>query len=324
LQELNRVFQVNENLNLSIGKRLYSLDQSYIGQPLGFFQKQVDLSDPTDSAGRSEGLPMAVLSWADEKTSLTAVYSNDFKSDQDGFNRGLRQWLLRYGYEMPNASISLVVRDATGESIGYGGTFSATLAEYASVYGSFYNARGTLRPTLNAALAPIPAVQPLADLVASSRRNDGKVYPRASLGVIYTPRGLPKVQLELIYDRRGLADARFDRTVSLLHYYREQMNAQPLALANLAAVSSLLHSQGARRKYASLNADHTIDEWSFAGGIYSSFADKSGSAYASFGYEFRKNLSMSFSAVRTFGSQDTEFRLSPVGAVYSLRLKYSF
>ena len=78
LQELNRVFDlggVGEGLSLSLGKRLYSLDPSYINQPLGFLQKRTDLSDPLDTLGNSEGIPMAVLSWSGARASAAALHA---------------------------------------------------------------------------------------------------------------------------------------------------------------------------------------------------------------------------------------------------------
>ncbi|MFL6631727.1 MAG: hypothetical protein ACJ8HJ_05360 [Massilia sp.] len=325
LQELARTFQLDENVTLSVGKRLFSLDQSYVGQPLGFFQKQVDLSDPTDSAGRAEGLPMAVLSWANETTSLTGIYSDDFGVAPDGYNRGIRQWLVRYGYEMPNASLSLVVRRASSESLGFGGTFSATLADYASVYGSFYTARGTARPVLAQSIVDHPrvATNP-STLVGSFRADDDVAYPRAAVGFIVTPRDLPKLQVEYIHDRRGQSDAQFGKTIGLLHYLDSQPGPVGLVGANKAAIASILQTRGARRRYLSVNVDHTIDAFSAGAGVYASLADRSGTAYASAGYLIGSHTSLSLSAVRMYGRHDTEFALSPVASVVSVRLKYTF
>lgn len=325
LQELARSFQLDDNVTLSIGKRLFSLDQSYVGQPLGFFQKQVDLTDPMDSAGRAEGLPMAVLSWANESASLTGIYSNDFGAAPDGFNRGIRQWLVRYGHELPNASVSVVVRRASGESLGFGGTFSSTLAPYASVYGSFYTAKGTPRPTLAQSAVERPRI--VADpsaLAGPFRSGDGIAYPRAAAGVIFTPRDLPKLQLEYIYDRRGQSDEQFGKTTGLLRHLDGQPGPGALVNANKAVVASLLQRRGARRHYLSLNADHAIDAFSASVGVYVGLADGSGTAYASSGYLIGKRTSISLSAVKTYGRPETEFALSPVASVYSARLKYSF
>jgi hypothetical protein len=328
LQELNKIFHLTDDLTLSVGKRLLSLDQSYIGQPLGFFQKQTDLADPTDSAGRAEGLPMLVLSWADKRAALTAVYSDDLGAERDGFNRGIRQWLLRAGYEFRNLGVSIVTRRASGESTGFGGTFSATLSDDASVYGSFYTARGTLRPGFSRSLLDRPRlVANPREVFGSYRARDGVEYPRAALGAIYTPKDLPKVQLELIYDRRGLSNDDYDRYLDLLEFHESARNAAvPAGVVdlNLALDSLILQSRGARRTYASLNIDHSVDNFNFGGGAYVGLADRSATYYASIAYTFGKGVSGLVSGAATRGRRNGEFGLGPVANIVSAHLKVAF
>ncbi|WP_028103869.1 hypothetical protein [Pseudoduganella violaceinigra] len=175
LQELNRVFDLSEavdGLSLSLGKRLYSLDPSYINQPLGFLQKRTDLSDPLDTLGNAEGIPMAVLGWSGARASAAALHAR-----QAG---GRVQSILKLGYEFDAASVSVLVRRAHGAHAGVGATVSSAPANALSWYASAY-------------------------------RNGGDAaYTRATAGVILTPRLLPKLQLEYSYNGQGMADAEYD------------------------------------------------------------------------------------------------------------------
>jgi len=175
LQELNRVFDlggVAEGVSLSLGKRLYSLDPSYINQPLGFLQKRTDLSDPLDTLGNAEGIPMAVLSWSGARASVAALHAR-----QAG---GRVQSLLRIGYEFDALSAALVLRRPHGERTGVGATVSAAPADIMSWYASGYRVGGAAG------------------------------YARATAGVVFTPAALPKLQLEYAYNGQGMADAEYE------------------------------------------------------------------------------------------------------------------
>jgi hypothetical protein len=328
LLELNHVFQLDDSSSLSIGKRLFSLDQSYLGQPLGFFQKQADLTDPTDAAGRAEGLPMVVYSWSNEKASLTGLYSNDIGTSKDGFNRGIKQWLLRAGYELKNLSSSLIVRGASGESVGIGATFSATLGDAASVYGSFYSAKGTLRPVLTALEngGPTFATSKAAALRSLRAENDVN-YPRAALGAIYAPQNQSKIQLEFIYDQRGLSRTEYRRYLDLIHLHQASNNRNlPAAFidANLSYDSSILLSRGTRRKYVSLSMDRSFDQFSVSCGSYIDLEDGSGIYYTSLSYAVQSTVTASLSVTSLLGKRDSERRLSPVSGITTARLKWLF
>lgn len=174
LQELNRVFDlgsVAEGVSLSLGKRLYSLDPSYINQPLGFLQKRTDLSDPLDTLGNSEGIPMAVLSWSGARASVAALHAR-----QTG---GRVQSLLKAGYEFDALSVGVIVREAHGEHTGIGATLSAAAADALSWYASAYRVGGSAG------------------------------YTRATAGLVVTPAALPKLQLEYAYNGKGMADAEY-------------------------------------------------------------------------------------------------------------------
>ncbi|MGW8391659.1 hypothetical protein [Pseudoduganella sp. HUAS MS19] len=172
LQELNRVFELGAGASLSLGKRLYALDPSYINQPLGFLQKRTDLSDPLDTLGNAEGIPMAVLSWSGERASAAVLHAR-----QAG---GRVQTMLKFGYEFDAISAGMLLRRAHGERAGIGATVSAAPADVLSWYASAYRAGGA----------------------------DG--YTRATAGIVLTPPTLPKLQLEYAYNGQGMAQEEYE------------------------------------------------------------------------------------------------------------------
>ncbi len=172
LQELNRAFDLGDGASLSLGKRLYALDPSYINQPLGFLQKRTDLSDPLDTLGNSEGIPMAVLSWSGKRASAAALHARQ---------AGKRvQTILKFAYEFDAISAGMVLRKAHGEHAGVGATLSAAPADALSWYASAYRAGGASR------------------------------YTRATAGIVLTPAWLPKLQFEYSYNGQGMADEEYE------------------------------------------------------------------------------------------------------------------
>ncbi|MBJ7310470.1 hypothetical protein ACFOLJ_24465 [Rugamonas sp. CCM 8940] len=332
LQELNRVFQLNDAVTLSLGKRLYALDPSYVNQPLGFFQKRSDLSDPLDSLGQSEGMPMAVLSWTGASASVAALYSRDARRHADGYNRGVEQSLLKFGYEFPQLSASIVLRRASGEANGVGASLSGAVGETLSWYGSAYSARGSQRPIVAGLLDADARLNPNTGAsgeagqgaYASLRANDGRRYHRATVGLVWTLPDLPKLQLEYAYDGRGLSDAQFGRLLALAKANR-QSALPPQAIGGLQAqLAQLLVSQGARRRYLSVSLAQTVGEWELGGGVYLGQEDRSRVWHGTADYHFDTRTTLMISALHQAGAADSERALSPLGSSLALRLRRLF
>lgn len=328
LQELNKSFQLSESTSLSVGKRIYSLDQSYIGQPLGFFQKQTDLTDPTDSRGLSEGIPMIALSWVGTSAFATAIYSNDIGVREDGYNRGLKQWVLRFGYQFKDADIAVLLRRVDGESTGIGGTGSWAISDDLNIYGSFYTARGTKQPVPWAVLGgPFRFVGTTDEAIGSGRANNDIWYPRIAIGSVFTPRNLPKVQVELIYDRRGLSDPEYQRYIKMIQFHESGYQRgfpEGLVGANLGFDAQVLTSKGIRRKYLSISSDYAIESVSFNGGVYIGLEDWSSVYYLSAIKSLSKNTSILFSGTLFRGPENSERRLLPIDHMFSVVFKWQF
>ncbi|MET3135150.1 hypothetical protein AAKU55_005453 [Oxalobacteraceae bacterium GrIS 1.11] len=319
VQELNRVFQVGENSTLSLGKRIYSMDQSYVNQPLGFFQKRTDLADPTDSLGNSEGLPMVLLSWVGKSASAAALYSKDVESGADGYNRGVEQSLLKFGYEFERVSTALIVRRASGESTGWGATVSGAAGEALSYYGSYYAARGTLRPLLPGLLTGFGAGRGVQAL-EFARADDGVLYPRATVGVVLAARDWPKLQIEYSYDRRGLSNQQYRAFSALV----EGTPPDAPGKAQLAIASQMLLPQGVRQRYLDLNLTYALADWEWGGGVYAGVADWSRTWYASAKVALSPHASLMFSALSQDGPAQSEGALSPLAASVAARIQWRF
>lgn len=323
VQEFNRVFRLNEQSTLSLGKRLYALDPGYLNQPLGFFQKRLDLSDPLDTLGQSEGVPMAALSWSSARASMLALYSRDGENPPDGYNRGVEQALLKFGYEFDQLSAGLLLRRASGEAHGLGASFSAAWGESLSCYGAYYRALGSQRPILSSLLegGTVSANEPG---IGQYRSNDGQAYPRASLGLRWTPADLPQVQIEYAYDRRGLSGSQYAGLLQTIRRNQESALPVPVRQARLADLSQLLIATGARRHYLSLSLAHSLHAWDLNAGLYASLEDRSRVWHAGAEYKLSPALALLLAATRQSGTRDSERALSPIAGTLAARLRFTF
>ncbi|WP_332855733.1 hypothetical protein [Duganella sp. S19_KUP01_CR8] len=319
LQELNRVFQLTPAVTLSLGKRLYALDPSFVNQPLGFLQKRTDLSDPLDELGQSEGLPMAVLGWTGSQASLTAIYSKDAARHADGYNRGVEQSIIKFGYEFERLSASVLLRRASGESSGIGATLSGAVGERLSWYGSAYSARGTQRPIAGAVLSGGDGTAP-----AFQRSDDGRRYQRATVGLTYTLPDLPKLQLEYAYDGRGMSDGQFDRWLALIDRNQTLPLPDSARKGVQAQAAQMLVSQGARQRYVSISLGQTVGYWELGGGIYAGQDDRSAVWHGTADYHYSPRTTLMLSALHQTGDARSERGLSPLGRVVAVRVRHLF
>jgi hypothetical protein len=319
LQELNQVFRINDASTLSLGKRLYSLDPSYVNQPLGFFQKSTDLTDPLDALGKSEGVPMAVLSWNGAKAGITALYSKDIGNQFDGRNKGVEQSLIKLSYEFDQLSTSVLLRRASGESAGIGATFSGNSGDSLSYYGSFYSAKGSQRPILNTLLG-----QSSIPELGFYRSNDGIRYNRATLGLIYTPQDLAKWQIEYSYDGRGLSDAQYAGFLDQMK--RNQATQLPdIAIkVQQAMLAQMLTSQGMRRRYLSLSLTQSMGAWEWGAGVYAGLDDHSRTWHGTAEYKYTPRISLLLSAIWQDGANNSERTLSPITNSVAARLRWLY
>ncbi|HEU4843518.1 MAG TPA: hypothetical protein VFT05_04570 [Burkholderiaceae bacterium] len=325
VQELNRVFQLTPGVTLSAGKRLYALDPGFVNQPLGFLQKRTDLSDPLDTLGQSEGLPLAALSWTGARASATAIYSNDAQRHADGYNRGVEQAIVRIGYEFDQLSASVLLRRASGEARGAGMALSGAVGDSLSWYGSAYTALGSQRPILAAVLEPASSGEAgLESGPGPLRADDSRRYTRATVGMTYVFAALPKLQLEYAYDGRGMSDAQFARMQALIERNARAPLPDYVRKVLQAEVAQLLSSQGARRRYLSVSLAQTAGDWELGGGVYVGQDDRSKVWHGTADYHYTNRITLMLSALRQTGTAGSERALSPLSGTLAVRLRWVF
>lgn len=321
VQEVNRVFALSPGVTLSAGKRLYALDPGFVNQPLGFLQKRTDLSDPLDTLGQSEGLPMAVLSWTGARANAAAIYSKDARRHADGYNRGVEQAIVKLGYEFDQLSASVLLRRADGESRGAGMALSGAAGDSLSWYGSAYTALGTQRPILPSLLTP--AVDSDAG-PGPWRADDGRRYTRATVGLTWAFDSLPKLQMEYAYDGRGLSDGQYAAMQALIARDGEMPLPDAARKGMQAQVAQMLTSQGARRRYLSVTLGQTVGGWEFGGGVYVGQDDRSKVWHGTADYHYSNRVTLMLSVLRQTGAALSERVESPLGGDVAARLRWMF
>lgn len=140
-------------LTMRIGKAQLSWDTGLAFQPVGFFQRRLDVADLGDFEGRGEGLPLVAVTYGSDRLSATAVVSDRLSGDRGSERLPRRQLAGRVALDLDSLSASLIVRRPHGFSTGLGGTLSATLGERMTAHGSIYRDSDDLRAAIGGTLA---------------------------------------------------------------------------------------------------------------------------------------------------------------------------
>ena len=325
IAELNKIFALGNGYTLSIGKRQLTLDTAFVLQPLGFFQKRIDFTDLNDDRGLAEGLPMVVGTWVGASNSATLVYSDDFFSTPDGFNRGLRQGALNVRHEFTDASLSLTLRKATGESVGAGMAGNVSVNEWLGLYVSSYANQGTNRPIL-AELANIQSSVQRPDAVGSFRANDGKLYLKASMGFTVNTRSQVSLIVEGDHDGSGMSSAQWNayRSLIALHQRTLGMPYGSVAERLLESDAQMLRPLGARRDYLYISLSRPFDGLVLQAATYIGMADGSHTLIASATDKLNQYCEASMALNYVHGPSGSEASLSPVASNISVRLRFFF
>lgn len=250
VQELARSFDLGRDWQLVIGKRTLSWDVGSGFLPLGFFQKEIDFSDLEDRYGRTEGLPLVGLTYFGSAWDLSAVYSWDFENDQDGFNRGLRQWAVNANLSWRGTRFSAVIQQPEDQRVGFGAAFSMVLGAEFEVHGSGFARRGTRRP-IHRLVDRKELGFIRGDPFSDARIHDSRWYPRSLLGIQWTGRSKLSLIVEWFHDARGLDDGEWDHWQDLIAFHDRQVPGVPREArqANLAQDARILLRTGTRQNY---------------------------------------------------------------------------
>jgi len=330
LQELTRDFQIDSGLVLSVGKRNLSWDVSYTFLPFGFFSKTPDFTDLTDLNRRAEGLPLIALDWEDENYRLTAVYSDDFDTKPDGFNRGLQQWAIRAAVDIKDNSLAMVARQVSHSPPGVGLSYSGIFSDALNLYGEGMISPGDRRPVLNSILVNgSSAVVP--DGYSTALQNDGRWRPRAVIGAQWSTVDHLTLNLEIIHDGDGLSNKQWRQYTDRLDFNQNRLLDQvgsPLSVlgkTNLLVDSQALLQAGTRRDYASMHVDWApAERWSLGLVALAGLADGGVEGFASCDYTLTQGVTVGGLTGYIGGVRSSEFALSPIGEIAQAILRLSF
>ena len=254
IQELAHRSTLGPSTRLTLGKTVLNWDVTYANRPLGFFPTGSDRGDVEDRAVRTAGLPLVALSQGLGTLHLTAVVSEDFGTERDGFGRGRTQAALRVAGAVGATDLAAVVHWAKGLSPALGGSVTHVRGQGLELHASALVRAGHERPRHAAAEgSSVRFYGPGEDPYSRSRERDGRWYAQATLGGQYTTDSLVNILVEAVYDGRGLSPTQWGRLRDLNTALAAagQTGAAPAAAvaANRALTARSLLPQGSRRLY---------------------------------------------------------------------------
>ena len=328
VQELSVDYLLADNWVVNVGKTQLAWDNATSSQPLGFFQRDVNLLDLTDAQSRSEGLPLLALSYLAANWSTTLVYSHDAWSGYDGFNRGLEQWALQFRMTNPRLDWTLVAQKPRRQRPGLGAAFSYTWTDNLVVHGSGFVRKGTRRPFNTLLDNPLPGLV-VENPLRSERRRDDNDYLRYVIGANLNIHRF-SVVLEYSHDERGLTDSQWSRLMVLVNQHNSLLSSagtddiNKLALLNLVYDNRTVLRSGTRQNYVFSQIRYAADWADIAGFTRVETSDASTMWGVSLSKELSANASFSLSAFAFKGSGRSEFGVLPVKDSVEAVFRYYF
>lgn len=181
-------------LTVRIGKAQLNWDTGLAFQPVGFFQRTLDVADLSDFEGRGEGLPLVAVTYGGDRLSGTVVASDQLSGPRGTERQPRRQVAGRIALDLDRVSFSLIARKPDGFSTGLGGTISGTFGEKLTGYGSVYRDQEDLRLTFGGSLAT-----PWQATLTVEYAHDSTRYERrnAAAGLLFGQAGSQGVRIVL-------------------------------------------------------------------------------------------------------------------------------
>ncbi|WP_338846208.1 hypothetical protein V8J88_20925 [Massilia sp. W12] len=315
LKELNKVWRLNQDCKLSLGKRILAWDVGFLLQPLGFFQTQPNLSDLQDLAGNSEGLPLALLSCrVAQGLALDLAHSRD-SAPLDYGNRGLRQTVLRLSGQQGQLSYALLARQVREVGHGVGASLSYTPLESLEAHASLYWQRGQ-RSWRHAGLQTADQFwfsNPYQEQRSESWRG------QSLLGLNWTPRDWPALTLEWSHNGNGMQRDEWRRWRQMVDWHRSAPGPQALREVNLLWDAQSLPPQGMLRDYAYLQWQGAHAGWDWSLGQSFGLQDGSRAAFLNLRRGLWRGASIGFSISHFARKGGTEYAYLPYTTSLGLR-----
>ncbi|MEO5378857.1 MAG: hypothetical protein H7832_13900 [Magnetococcus sp. DMHC-6] len=327
LLEFAKELDLGNNSSLIIGKTNLQWDVGYAAHPIGFFDKEVELSDIEDRLRRTEGQPLIALTHIEQAWDLTAVLARDTISEEDGEEQGLTQWAVKAGTQWGLTNLTLLLQKPEGERIGVGGAATYVVGNDIELHGSLFARKGTRRPIHQSLLnALLRYYEPDEQPVDAWRIQDDKWYPRWVVGSQWTSQNLYNLLIEWVHDAQGLNHEEWKNFLSLARFHEKGgINIPEQAVSgNLALDALTLRNQGSRQDYLFLRILKSGQEWEPSLSSFIGLADGSYSINARLTYAGATNWQIWSDARINIGPPDTEFQLVPESGFISLTYRYIF
>ncbi len=330
LQELSYQRRIGQRWSVSIGKQERSWDSGFAFRPLGFFRTQPNLSDPIDTEGRQEGLPLVSVTYVGDAFIAEAVISDDVLGDiDDGVEA--RQWAGRVSRQFGKIDASLVLRQASGQGVGVGGSASYSAGAIELHADAYAGPRGRRR--VHRAFSGLERDMPdgvvagglfTSDPIVLDLGGRGTVV-NAVAGVTWTPSSKWSLRAEYIHRGNGLSDRQWGSYLDLVADHRAALDtpSRGLAIANLAYDIGVL-SGSARKDYLYVAGLATLEKLTLSASTNAGLADGSATLFGSATYQIGRRTVARLDAVVFVGDRRSEFGLLPFGTIVSLSLRRSF
>jgi len=322
-QELSIDKVLHSNWILNLGKTQIPWDMATSFQPLGFFQKELDVMDITDSQSRSSGLPLAALSYLKDDWNISLVYSHDYENNINGFNEGLEQWAAKLSFIQNEWEASVVAQKPQGQPIGFGVNANYTVNNNLVLYGSGFIRQGTRRPQDTRLTRE--SYQFSADFpFAPTQQNDNTSLARYVIGGNWYVSNIG-LTVEYVYDSRGLSNTQWRNYIehNNIHntLYRNN-ELHELGELGLFYDNQVILNTGTRQKYVftNLNIDFDVSRLN----IFSKIDAHHYSAVSGFSYVYQlgEALDVSLNYSLFSGNSSSEFGSLPIKSDIELMFKY--
>lgn len=322
-QEVSVDKMISANLMLNLGKTQLPWDMSMSFQPLGFFQKELNVLDITDNKSESSGLPLVALSYLDSNWHASIVYSHDYENDIDGFNKGLEQWAIRWVYLDEKWEFSAVAQKAQGQPVGVGMNANYTLNDHLIIYGSSFVRQGTRRPQ---------DLRILTDDYQFTGRypfrytllDSDDTFEQLVIGASFT---LEKLSLiaEFSHDATGLNNNQWHTFINnnLVHHalYKDPLQKN-LGMLALYYDNQAISRTGTRKHYLFLNVSTDFENSRL--GLFSKIDTQGRSSItgASYLHQLTDSLDVNVNYTVFSGGSKSEFGGLPVASEFEIMFKY--
>lgn len=330
LKELSYQRRIGQRWSISVGKQERSWDAGVAFRPLGFFRTQPNLSDPFDSEGRQEGLPLISVIYVGDAFIAEAVVSDDVFGDIDD-DIEARQWAARVSRQFGKIDASLVVRQAAGQSPGVGGSVSYSAGAVELHADAYVGPHG--RQRAHRALSGSDRVVPNGEISDDLFTSDPFILDRGGrgtvvngvVGVTWAPSSDLSLRAEYVHRGGGLSGRKWSSYLDLVAGHRASLDtsSRSLAITNLSYDIGVLRGS-VRKDYLYVQGSVTLGKLSLSASTIAGLADGSATLIASATHRFGQRAAAVFSAVGFIGSRMSEYGLLPFGTIVSLSLRRSF